>query len=228
MNVLNKYKDNQGVTLLEILITIVVIGILATLSLPNMVGMFSKNNLSQAVQTIQSSLQDSQRQALRRGLKCNIVLDARTTPPQIFSPSDVQENKTVVDEPKNYDCLIGGNKQLPSDIAIASNLRINNSTAPKKVSIVQFSYKGQPLNLVGDTSNLVNPGPASQPAIIIIGAKGVKTAKCVVISPVIGMVRTGDYLGDTGGDPYQWVQNYAPNKTTALTGNPENSCQTQM
>lgn len=234
MNIfLKQSQSNQGVTLLEILITIVVIGILATLSVPNVVAMFSKSNLSEAVQTIQSSLQDSQRQAMRRSNKCNIILNAATSPMTVTSPTDVTENSgraRVTVEPKNYDCLLGGSKTFPEGIAIASNLRINDTTNPKKSSLVQFSSKGQPITLAAKTSDLtqVDDDSATKPAVIIIAAEGVKTAKCIVISPVIGLVRTGEYKGDMGSNPYQWVQGYAPNNTTALPANPENSCEITM
>lgn len=209
MRVLNQLKYNQGITLLEIVITSVVIGILASLSFPSFLGMKSRGELTQATQTIQSTIQDAQKQAIRRGQICSIGLVA-TNPPQI------QINRS--DASCEIQDQVSSNSQsvdLPENVTFAANnLEIEDTG---KLAMIKFNFKGQP----------VESTDPNKPAVIVLAAQGVNTAKCVVISPVIGLVRTGNYTA-LGDNPYNEIKPATGINIKTLSGNPENSCQADI
>jgi prepilin-type N-terminal cleavage/methylation domain-containing protein len=213
MNVFPRAKYNQGLTLIEIVVTLLIIGILATLSAPNLLSMLRKNELVQAQQAIKSALEENQRQALRNRDRCDLILDVNNSPPRISS--------TV------SGCLVEGEQELSDSVAVVSNLRTDASRRAK----TEFNFKGQAIDLVGKTATPTQVGDPSQPATIIIAAEGIDRVKCIVISPVVGLIRAGKYTGNTGSNPHAWARQYAPYTTKMLQSDiakPEDFCQSEL
>jgi len=71
MRRLNVHK-NQGFTLLEILVALAITGVLAALTLPNLLAWLNSNKVQEATDSIQSALEDAQGQAIRLGRICTI------------------------------------------------------------------------------------------------------------------------------------------------------------
>jgi len=64
MRSLNVHK-NQGFTLLEILVALAITGILAALTLPNLLAWLNSNRVQEATDAIQSARHDAQKPAIR-------------------------------------------------------------------------------------------------------------------------------------------------------------------
>ena len=82
---------NSGWTLLEVMIVIVIIGILASLAIPNMMGAIEKRKAQSALFQIKGTLQEAQRNAIKMGKECKVTLKGTNDdfdPPSIVVNSD--------------------------------------------------------------------------------------------------------------------------------------------
>lgn len=109
----NARTKNQGFTLVEILIALVIFGILSAIAAPSFLSLFSRNKVNDALTQVRGALQEAQRQAIRNSKSCTVTID--TT------------NKKITTSP----CSVTGDRTLDSSIGIATN-----------ETTIQFSYKG--------------------------------------------------------------------------------------
>lgn len=200
INVLNLSKNRQsGITLLEVMITMIIVGILATLSIPNLTSMMAKSNMNQAFDILKATIQTTQRQAMGRSSSCTI---------QFLSNNIIQDNTTyATGSPQacfsNAQTVTSGSTrqlQLSSGVKITTNLTSSSVT---------FDSKGLTLGTLTGTAN--------QAATIVLSMNGTQDKKCIVISPILGLIRAGSYTGS--------------NSATGMVlndSNPHNSCSTKL
>jgi prepilin-type N-terminal cleavage/methylation domain-containing protein len=113
-------KD-QGFTLFEVLVTVIIIGILAALGIPSLLGTINANRIRQAQSQVQGILQGAQRQALTQGVQCDPQLNLDTNP-------------ITISEVTNNGCLTATTLVLPQDVKIQTNL---------ETPIFYYSFKGR-------------------------------------------------------------------------------------
>ena len=113
----NARKHDLGFTLIEMLVTSVVVSVVAAIASPNLIGMLNRYRLEEGIKQIEGAIKETQRQAIRRGRVCQIDIDTNTN------------NLTGT-----TDCLLESRK-LDDDIVIRTNL---TGTPPN----ISFSYKG--------------------------------------------------------------------------------------
>ncbi len=94
----NVSKD-RGFTLMESLIVLAIVGILLAMGIPSLLAAQNRAKLAQSTDMVVASLQESQREAIRRNKSCILTLDK-------------VNNKIVGDD----GCLLTGNRQLPDAI----------------------------------------------------------------------------------------------------------------
>lgn len=203
-NVLDdKHNKQKGFTLLEMLITIALAGILATLSIPNVLGLISKSNLDQSLEILQSSLQDGQKQAIRRSLSCTFYMKKIGDNYALYYDTSIDSSVGSKSCLSSASDLGGGlyGVTFSKDIVIANNLDSDK---------VKFSYQGSPVQL--------RASPTTGPATIVVYSTETTQRRCIIISPIIGVIRAGTYNrpdDTTTGNP-------------VITGNPENYCTTKL
>jgi prepilin-type N-terminal cleavage/methylation domain-containing protein len=182
---------NQGFTLLEILIALAITGILAALTGPNLLAWLNRNTVQEATDSIQSALQDAQRQAIRRGRICTINFTNGTgTNPTVYSQI------TALDKDSKPDpgCLVmanAGSLNLPQEVFMV----VDNFPTLGSSPGVQFSFRGHVPGLTFV--------PRANQAIIVLYPAANATAdpypnqekKCIVIASLLGIVKQGTYTG---------------------------------
>jgi prepilin-type N-terminal cleavage/methylation domain-containing protein len=119
-NVTNKnQKKEQGFTLIETLATVMVLGVLAAISAPNLWEMYQQNYVSNAVNELRSKLQEAQRVAIRNSKDCSVTL-----------PSSGASNGTITST-----CL-SNSLTLENSVTIRHNYSSPANT-------ITFNYKGE-------------------------------------------------------------------------------------
>ena len=69
------HKNNSGFTLLEMLVTAIIVGVIAAISLPNLLGLLNRNRINDAMGQIEGAFKEAQKQAIRTGKSCSITID---------------------------------------------------------------------------------------------------------------------------------------------------------
>jgi prepilin-type N-terminal cleavage/methylation domain-containing protein len=92
-------SNQQGFTLIESLVVLAIVGILAAIAIPSLLAAQDRAKLSQSTDLVVASLQESQREAIRRNKSCIVTLDK-------------VNNKIIGDE----GCLLTGDRNLPNAI----------------------------------------------------------------------------------------------------------------
>jgi prepilin-type N-terminal cleavage/methylation domain-containing protein len=104
MRVLRCYKNNDGFTLVETLIVLVIVGILLAIATPSFLAMNNKAKLNDALNTVRGAMLEAQREAMRKSKNCTVTLNATT-------------NKITSSD----GCLVTGDRTLPQGIILAYN-----------------------------------------------------------------------------------------------------------
>jgi prepilin-type N-terminal cleavage/methylation domain-containing protein len=162
---------NRGVTLLEVIFTTVIVGILAAIAGPNLMQLLNENKVQAALDQLRGALQDAQRQSMRKSQQCTVNFEQDTS----------QGIWMVTGTP--FDCLVSSDttqvisgqtkavKKLEKGVSLTTNLP---GTPPN----ITFSFKG----------NTTNSG-----RIILSASNGSGKQRCLVISNGLGIMRTGIY-----------------------------------
>ena len=72
----NARRSNSGFTLTEMIVTIIIIGVIAAIAAPNLLGLLNRNRVNEAARQIEGALTEAQRQAMKSGSQCSIRIDA--------------------------------------------------------------------------------------------------------------------------------------------------------
>jgi prepilin-type N-terminal cleavage/methylation domain-containing protein len=188
MSRLNVPHKNQGFTLLEILVALAITGILAALTLPNLLAWLNSNKVQEATDSIQSALRDAQRQAIRRGRICTINFTNGTgTNPTVYSQITASEAGCLVATNTN-----AGSLSLPQEVFMVVGNFPNVPTTSSSPG-VQFSFRGH-------VPDLNFTPPQNQAIIVLYPAANASTApypnqerKCIVMASLLGIVKQGTY-----------------------------------
>ena len=113
----------KGFTLIETLATVVIIGIVAAIAAPNLIGLMNRTRVKQGIAQVEGGIKEGQRQAIRLGKRCTVTVD--TVNNEITA-------QTVEATPVN--CLLS-NRELNDSLEIATNN-----------AVITFSSKGTPDN----------------------------------------------------------------------------------
>ena len=169
-------RNNQekGLSLIEMIITVIIVGILAATTIPSLLGLFNQNRVTEALSEVKGAIKEAQRQAIRRGKTCKIKFD------EVTIKGKIRHRVTIVtntDEPgSNYSGCLLRERILPEVITLDTSL-------PGKTPRIIFSHRG----------NTTSSGTIA----LFASTQGIQ--KCLVISNGLGIMRTGNYHPQASG-----------------------------
>lgn len=122
----NAQNKDKGFTLVEMIVTLVVAGVIGALTVPSLVGLLNRNQVTEAQRQVETAFKEAQRQAIRRGRGCSIIITPGLNG-SITSPDGCLINQ------RNFgkNTMVGGDK-----ISISAN--------DGKENTINFSHKGIP------------------------------------------------------------------------------------
>lgn len=68
-------KNDRGFTLVEMVVTAIILGVLAAVSVPNLLGMYNRQRANATLEKVEGAIKEAQRLAIRNGRSCTIDID---------------------------------------------------------------------------------------------------------------------------------------------------------
>ena len=169
----NAHHNEDGFSLLELIVIVVFVGIIAAISAPSFIGLNQRNKVSQDLTSAENALLEAQRGAMRRGQNCVLSFSAPSvTPPTISSSSG--------------NCLSQGMRTLYN---VTMQVSTANTTLP---AITDTTSSSLTFNYLGQINSLTT--------IVLQHKSKSGDKKCIVISSPLGLIATGKYTGTSTTD----------------------------
>lgn len=174
-------QKETGFTLLEMIIVTVIMGVMAAVSVPNLLDSQRENEAKKAFTQIKSALLEAQANANRMSSSCIVQFTAGTGTYTVSGLKwvDSDDDGTIdTGETSSEGCVL---EPFTIDTEVVSLTKTNFSTTPTSpADDIAFTFTGT----TGDASTLWIARKTFGGDIVTT------TAKCVVVSSV-GMIRTG-------------------------------------
>ncbi len=174
-------KGDQGFTLLELIVTVLVLGILSSIAAPSWLAFINNQRVRTVNDRVLQSLRSAQSEAKRTKRDITVTFNPTpaTDPPTVTidtNPAEPEPSKKEI----RKEIFSSGGEIKPRTIA----LTVNQPAASTPANSITFDYQG---NLPTDTTPFyVTVAPASG------GAK-----KCVIVETILGGMRTDEGTFDT-------------------------------
>jgi type II secretory pathway pseudopilin PulG len=123
----------------------VIVGILASTTIPSMVGLMGKNSLQSSMGQVKGAIQEAQRAAIKNGKSCTVTIDTTA--------------KTVTGSPVGC---------ITSPVTLTSDMTLTTATTS-----FSFSYKGNPDNTNELVLILSSTKTSTQPCLAISAGIGI-------------------------------------------------------
>ncbi|OYD94107.1 prepilin-type cleavage/methylation domain-containing protein [Nostoc sp. 'Peltigera membranacea cyanobiont' 213] len=187
-NVFNKYS-NSGFTLPETLVVVLLIGILATLGIPNWLAFVETRRLNTAQNQVYLAMRQAQSQATKEKLTWQASFRIQNGIIQ-WSVHQAEAGQFITDAVKS-------NRNLWNNLEPNTRIDEEDNSKGKKETTLQkhasqqmwrvlFNYHGCPISEVGNQCTIGGLGQ-----ITFYSLNGGKARRCVYVSTILGAMRTG-------------------------------------
>lgn len=129
----NVRETEGGFTLIEMAVVVLIVGILAAIAAPSFLGMYARTQVNQTLVSVQGTLLEAQRQAMRTSTPCDLTLN--TTTPAVTGA-----------------CLPTGNRSFRR-VAMRSSATAMRFTIKGAVSNTNNTAMTQPVTVVISSPN---------------------------------------------------------------------------
>jgi prepilin-type N-terminal cleavage/methylation domain-containing protein len=166
-----KKNRHRGFTLIEMLAVVIIVGILAAIAVPNLLGLIYKARIDDGLADIEGAIKEAKGQAIRLSKTCEIELATDTI------DSETRVVVQTVAGVDNNQCLLE-RRILPTGVEVTDDF----GTSEK----IQFSGKGN----IGNTDEY-NSGSWT----ITVSHDNISISKCLRVEGLFGDVQTGIVQG---------------------------------
>lgn len=165
-------KSNWGFTLIEMITTVIIVGVLAAIAAPNFLGLLNQSRVKDGLSAVEGAIKESQRLAIRRGKTCKIKFVTKTINGQSRETINVVESTDTGESVSAgfYDGCLLNERVLPVDVVV------------DKGGITKIAFSGK-----GNTD-------AASAGTIVVSHPGTNTQKCLQIEGLLGNIITGNYV----------------------------------
>lgn len=183
-----------GFTLIEVLVIVMVVGIVSAIAAPSFGALLDSIKVNQAVTELRSSLQETQRQAIRANKVCETqiayIKRDGTVSKKRKKPATVAEA-----------CVASDDGEIPDGVDITTNIQstVVSSSSPTDSGAIaiRFVPSGSAEFTVKTAVSLPNlPSDPTGKVVAYIEGKQQQKKKCIAISNTLGLTRIGTYTGD--------------------------------
>jgi type II secretory pathway pseudopilin PulG len=207
-----KKLTQLGFTLLETLIIVVVMGVLTAIATPGLLSMMDGVKINQTITEVRGTLQEGQRQAIRKNQPCIVSLTALAdadnsgngnkngsgngtktgsnsgTKNGFPSDSPASSSLTTLEQ-----CPATSDPDVPSGVDVATNISQGTSDG---VAVAFGIYGSAEFSVVGQTIEPTSaPKDPSGKIVAYIPDRSNVQKKCIAISNTLGLTRVGNYTG---------------------------------
>lgn len=200
-NVNSTRRSQQGFTLIEILVSMMIIGILAAITAPSFMSWVNNKKVDDALASIEGAVREAHAEAGRKSQACTVFVDSATGIVRGYvSPTPADPEPVGFDPRTAESCLPTGIRDLNKiGIGVLSN---NNS--------------GVSVALASATEKIIftSKGSTTNNNVFVIFRTDNSRSRCLAVSSGIGIIRTGIYTGTN------------PAETTPVGEVDDNACDT--
>ena len=71
-------SNEDGFTLVEMIVAVIVLGVFAAAAVPNLLGAYNRQRANAAIEQVEGAIKEAQKQAIRNGRSCTIDIENST------------------------------------------------------------------------------------------------------------------------------------------------------
>ena len=185
-------KGDQGFTLLEVLVTVLVLGILSSIAAPSWLAFINNQRVRTVNDRVLQSLRSAQSEAKRTKRDVTITFYTSSSTPSVDPPRvEIDTNPAEPDPLKKEirkETFSSGGEIKPRTIALSTNATAYTDGYLVPANSIVFDYQGNVKKLPPDPSD-----PKKTRAFVVTISPAVGGGKkCVFVETILGGMRTDE------------------------------------